>query len=117
MWGNLELMSVVDGQPLAPYLPLGVRPTMPEEGGFRFSAGPDGNIVVVGGAPFVTLLNLVDFHQPIPVSGSDLINWCSLVSGHRLVQGHACPLSGEEWSDLWRRFGWVRSTRLSGGWQ
>lgn len=117
MWGNLELMSVVDGQPLAPYLPLGVRPTMPEEGGFRFSAGPDGNIVVVGGAPFVTLLNLVDFHQPLPVSGSDLINWCSLVSGHRLVQGHACPLSGEEWSDLWRRFGWVRSTRLSGGWQ
>lgn len=104
MRGNLELLSAFDGQPLAPALSLGHRPIMPEEGGYRFSETADGNNVVIGGAPFLTILDLTDFRQEHPLAGQDLIDWCMLVSGHRLVQGQASPLSGDEWSVLWRRF-------------
>jgi WD40 repeat protein len=101
--GKLELMSAWDGQPLAPALSLGQRPIMPEEGGFRFSAAAEGNLVVVGGAPSLTILDLDRFLESPHLTGSELIDWCALVSGHRLQQGLASPLALGEWTELWKR--------------
>jgi hypothetical protein len=86
--GKLELMSAWDGQPLAPALSLGQRPIMPEEGGFRFSAAAEGNLVVVGGAPSLTILDLDRFLESPPLTGSELIDWCALVNGPS--SGNAC---------------------------
>jgi WD40 repeat protein len=103
MRGEMEFLSTRDGQPLAPSLPLGQRPIMPEEGGFRFSAAAGGRLVAVGGAPSLTILDLERFLELPTRSRKDLIDWCSLVSGHRLQQGMASPLSLAEWTELWNR--------------
>lgn len=115
MRGNLDLLSPEDGQALAPTLSLGQRPIMPEEGGFRFSARPGDDLMVVGGTPSLTILDLAEFLKPPSLDHDDLVDWCTLVSGHRLVQGQASPLARDEWQNLWRKFARQRSEHPNAG--
>ena len=59
--------------------------------------------MVVGGAPSLTILDLKRFLESPHLTGTELIDWCSLVSGHRLQQGLASPLALGEWTELWKR--------------
>ena len=102
--GTCQILSTHDAQPLRREVRLPLEPALPENGGFSFSQTDDGRYVVVGGKPWIMVLNVAANLPPSPVDAGTLAAWCRLVSGHHLESGQPTPLAWEHWNADWQAF-------------
>lgn len=99
--GICSIYSTIDGRLLFPEFQAEFAGRYHDAGGSYLVSASDGRHIVVGGAPFIQVL---DVNQYLPSASGlpeQLVQWCEIVSGHRIQSATPTGMTAQEWLGRW----------------